>query len=142
MYSFEQVESACGKSVDSYMEANANSREESNKDASRSCVAILEGRVIILILIIMATTITDAAAAAAVVVTSNVDDALYIAGKNCCPHCGSSELEHDASQGNTFCTHCGCIVEENTIVSEVTFVEGPGGHNTVAGQFVDASGRP
>ncbi|KAK4527703.1 hypothetical protein GAYE_SCF43G5629 [Galdieria yellowstonensis] len=87
----------------------------------------------------MATTITDAAAAAAAV-TSNVDDALDIAGKNCCPHCGSSELEHDASQGNTFCTHCGCIVEENTIVSEVTFVEGPGGHNTVAGQFVDASG--
>ncbi|GJD07566.1 Transcription factor IIIB 90 kDa subunit [Galdieria sulphuraria] len=57
-----------------------------------------------------------------------------------CPHCGSTELEHDAAQGNTVCTQCGCIVEENTIVSEVTFVEGPGGHSSVVGQFVDSSG--
>ncbi|GJQ08389.1 hypothetical protein GpartN1_g180.t1 [Galdieria partita] len=82
--------------------------------------------------------------------TTSVDDepwhealhehsAISNTGKNC-PHCGSNDLEHDVAQGNTFCTHCGCIVEENTIVSEVTFVEGPGGHSSVVGQFVDSSG--
>eukprot|EP00871_Galdieria_phlegrea_P003595 jgi/Galph1/4236/GphlegSOOS_G2880.1 len=57
-----------------------------------------------------------------------------------CPQCGSTEFDVDTARGDTACVSCGCILEENAIVSEVTFFEGPGGYSSVVGQFVDATG--
>ena len=56
-----------------------------------------------------------------------------------CPDCGSRDIEqHDAS-GNSICTECGVVVEENAIVSSVEFVEGAGGASSMVGQFVSAT---
>ncbi|KAJ1902591.1 transcription factor TFIIIB subunit brf1 [Coemansia sp. IMI 209127] len=55
-----------------------------------------------------------------------------------CKACGGSEIEHDASQGMSYCTSCGEVCEENTIVSEVTFGEAASGAAIVQGSFVRA----
>lgn len=61
------------------------------------------------------------------------------ASKLVCPDCGSREIEqHDAS-GNSICTECGVVVEENAIVSAVEFVEGAGGSTNMVGHFVSAT---
>lgn len=57
-----------------------------------------------------------------------------------CTHCGSSEIEFDAAQGNSVCTSCGTVLEENTIVSEVTFAETTAGTSVLQGQFVSDKG--
>ncbi|EDQ93063.1 uncharacterized protein MONBRDRAFT_19306, partial [Monosiga brevicollis MX1] len=54
-----------------------------------------------------------------------------------CHSCGSSSVEEDESRGTTTCTVCGAIIEDNLIVSEVTFTEDRG----VVERFVDADGR-
>jgi transcription factor IIIB 90 kDa subunit len=59
-----------------------------------------------------------------------------------CTACGSTEFETDTTRGDTFCVKCGLVVEESTIVSEVTFVEGADGSTSVVGQFLPSSGRP
>ena len=60
-------------------------------------------------------------------------------GKGRCPNCGSSAIESLGAQGSSVCTDCGIIVEENTIVSSVEFVEGAGGSSSMVGQFVGAN---
>ncbi|ORY48580.1 hypothetical protein BCR33DRAFT_657672 [Rhizoclosmatium globosum] len=40
--------------------------------------------------------------------------------------CGSSSIEYEGSLGHSVCTACGEVVEQNAIVSEVTFTEGSG----------------
>jgi transcription initiation factor TFIIIB Brf1 subunit/transcription initiation factor TFIIB len=53
-----------------------------------------------------------------------------------CPNCGGDDLEFGSSSGQTACMLCGHVVEENTVVNELQFVEGAGGHSAVVGQFV------
>ncbi|KAL3817029.1 hypothetical protein ACHAXA_002941 [Cyclostephanos tholiformis] len=56
-----------------------------------------------------------------------------------CPNCNSSNIESLGPSGSSVCTDCGIIVEENTIVSTVEFVEGAGGSSSMVGQFVGAN---
>ncbi|KIJ52660.1 hypothetical protein M422DRAFT_43485 [Sphaerobolus stellatus SS14] len=53
-----------------------------------------------------------------------------------CGDCGGTTIEYDAAAGNGFCVQCGTVVEENTIVSEVTFGETSNGAAMVQGSFV------
>ncbi|KAJ8663408.1 hypothetical protein O0I10_000647 [Lichtheimia ornata] len=55
--------------------------------------------------------------------------------------CGSSKVETEASSGTTFCVACGEVLEENTIVAEVTFQELSGGKTVLSGSFAGESGR-
>mmetsp|Transcript_40077 Transcript_40077/g.96767 ORF Transcript_40077/g.96767 Transcript_40077/m.96767 type:complete len:644 (-) Transcript_40077:268-2199(-) len=56
-----------------------------------------------------------------------------------CPGCGSEQIEAHEASGAMVCTDCGCILEENAIVSAVEFVEGQGGASSMVGQFVSAT---
>ena len=56
-----------------------------------------------------------------------------------CPNCNSTNIESLGPSGSSVCTDCGIIVEENTIVSSVEFVEGAGGSSSMVGQFVGAN---
>ena len=56
-----------------------------------------------------------------------------------CPNCNSSNIESLGPSASSVCTDCGIIVEENTIVSSVEFVEGAGGSSSMVGQFVGAN---
>ncbi len=38
-----------------------------------------------------------------------------------CKNCGSKQIENDTTKGNSYCTNCGFIIEENHIVSDITF---------------------
>lgn len=58
-----------------------------------------------------------------------------------CPHCKSSELDVDPSRGDTVCMNCGSVLEENTIVSEVSFVANSDGSSSMVGQFVSGEGK-
>ncbi|KAF8932349.1 transcription factor TFIIIB subunit brf1, partial [Dissophora ornata] len=53
-----------------------------------------------------------------------------------CPYCGGNSIEYDAGQGNATCTQCGAVLEENTIIAEISFSEGSGGAASVVGTFV------
>ncbi|KAI6153338.1 BRF1-domain-containing protein [Pisolithus tinctorius] len=53
-----------------------------------------------------------------------------------CTDCGGTVIEYDAAAGNGFCVQCGTVVEENTIVSEVTFGETSTGAAMVQGAYV------
>jgi transcription factor IIIB subunit 2 len=56
-----------------------------------------------------------------------------------CKYCKSTVIEHDPQQGTSFCTQCGCVVEESAIVNDVTFTETTGGQSILAGKFVPAA---
>ncbi|ETW75401.1 hypothetical protein HETIRDRAFT_330876, partial [Heterobasidion irregulare TC 32-1] len=53
-----------------------------------------------------------------------------------CTDCGGTVIEYDAAAGNGFCVACGTVVEENTIVNEVTFGETSTGAAMVQGSYV------
>ncbi|KIM67015.1 hypothetical protein SCLCIDRAFT_108576, partial [Scleroderma citrinum Foug A] len=53
-----------------------------------------------------------------------------------CTDCGGTVIEYDPAAGNGFCVQCGTVVEENTIVSEVTFGETSTGAAMVQGAYV------
>ncbi|KAK7682161.1 hypothetical protein QCA50_014748 [Cerrena zonata] len=53
-----------------------------------------------------------------------------------CTDCGGTVIEYDAAAGNGFCVQCGTVLEENTIVNEVTFGETSNGAAMVQGSFV------
>ncbi|EPX72458.1 transcription factor TFIIIB complex subunit brf1 [Schizosaccharomyces octosporus yFS286] len=53
-----------------------------------------------------------------------------------CPSCGSTAFESDVASGNTYCLECGVVVEQNAIVSEVTFGEASSGAAVVQGSLV------
>ncbi len=55
-----------------------------------------------------------------------------------CPNCQSSEIEYDSTQGNSVCTACGAVTEENTVVAEVSFAELANGASVLEGQFISA----
>ncbi|KAF9069472.1 hypothetical protein BDP27DRAFT_1383193 [Rhodocollybia butyracea] len=50
--------------------------------------------------------------------------------------CGGDVIEYDMTAGNGFCVRCGTVVEENTIVNEVSFGETSAGAAMVQGAFV------
>ena len=58
-----------------------------------------------------------------------------------CTHCGGSDIEYDQARGDAVCTKCGSVLEDNIIVSEVTFVEQSSGSSSVIGQFVSTEGE-
>lgn len=53
-----------------------------------------------------------------------------------CPQCGGTDIERDAARGDAVCTGCGSVLEDNIIVSELTFQEQSSGALTLVGQFV------
>lgn len=55
-----------------------------------------------------------------------------------CNACGSTELESDPTRGDTFCTKCGEVIEENLIVSELQFEEGSHGAANLIGRMVSS----
>lgn len=55
-----------------------------------------------------------------------------------CRSCGASEIEYDSAQGNSFCVRCGTVLEENSVVAELTFGEMADGSAVLQGQFVSA----
>lgn len=57
-----------------------------------------------------------------------------------CRSCGGSDIDIDQARGSAVCTSCGSVLEDNIIVSEVTFVEGSGGVSSAVGQFVSSQG--
>ncbi|KAF8526611.1 BRF1-domain-containing protein [Hysterangium stoloniferum] len=53
-----------------------------------------------------------------------------------CGDCGGTTIEYDAAAGNAFCIQCGTVVEENTIVAEISFGETSNGAAMVQGSYV------
>jgi transcription factor IIIB subunit 2 len=53
-----------------------------------------------------------------------------------CTDCGGTVIEYDAAAGNGFCVSCGTVIEENTIVNEVSFGETSTGAAMVQGAYV------
>uniref|UniRef100_A0A672NZ44 Transcription factor IIIB 90 kDa subunit n=1 Tax=Sinocyclocheilus grahami TaxID=75366 RepID=A0A672NZ44_SINGR len=60
-----------------------------------------------------------------------------------CTNCGGTDIDVDQARGDAVCMGCGSVLEDNIIVSEVTFVENSGGGSSAVGQFVagDSSGN-
>jgi transcription factor IIIB subunit 2 len=81
-----------------------------------------------------------------------------------CHNCGSDKTESDASSGTSYCVDCGTVsnlfiyiyinviltifffkkkkvLEENTIVAEVTFGETSGGKAVLQGSYAGESGK-
>ncbi|KAL7301258.1 hypothetical protein TKK_0005998 [Trichogramma kaykai] len=52
-----------------------------------------------------------------------------------CPTCGGTDIETGA---HTVCTGCGVVLEDQVIVNEMTFDEGPSGHVMASGTFVSS----
>ena len=59
-----------------------------------------------------------------------------------CSQCGGTDIEYDQARGDAVCTSCGSVLEDNIIVSEITFQEQSSGASTVVGQFVSSEGEP
>uniref|UniRef100_A0A3B3Q3P6 Transcription factor IIIB 90 kDa subunit n=1 Tax=Paramormyrops kingsleyae TaxID=1676925 RepID=A0A3B3Q3P6_9TELE len=57
-----------------------------------------------------------------------------------CKTCGCTDIDIDQARGNAVCMGCGSVLEDNIIVSEVTFVENSGGGSSAVGQFVASDG--
>jgi transcription initiation factor TFIIIB Brf1 subunit/transcription initiation factor TFIIB len=53
-----------------------------------------------------------------------------------CTDCGGTVIEYDAAAGNGFCVQCGTVLEENTIINEVSFGETAAGAAMVQGSYV------
>lgn len=58
-----------------------------------------------------------------------------------CSQCGGTDIEYDPSRGDAVCTGCGSVLEDNIIVSEVSYQEQSSGASTVIGQFVSSEGK-
>lgn len=59
-----------------------------------------------------------------------------------CFGCGESVIERDSAAGNVCCTSCGTVVEENTIVNEISFGETSTGAAMVQGSYVAQGASP
>jgi transcription factor IIIB 90 kDa subunit len=57
-----------------------------------------------------------------------------------CPSCGCSDTDYDPARGDTVCTQCGTILQENDIVEELSFVEGSHGSSSMVGTMVNRDG--
>uniref|UniRef100_A0A8C4FNT1 TFIIB-type domain-containing protein n=1 Tax=Denticeps clupeoides TaxID=299321 RepID=A0A8C4FNT1_9TELE len=60
-----------------------------------------------------------------------------------CKTCGGTDIDVDQSRGDAVCMGCGSVLEDNIIVSEVTFSESSSGKLSAVGQFVagDSAGN-
>ncbi|XP_057197919.1 BRF1 RNA polymerase III transcription initiation factor subunit a isoform X2 [Triplophysa rosa] len=60
-----------------------------------------------------------------------------------CKNCGGTDIDVDQARGVAVCMGCGSVLEDNIIVSEVSFVENSGGGSSAVGQFVsgDSAGN-
>ena len=58
-----------------------------------------------------------------------------------CSNCGGADIEYDQSRGDAVCVQCGSVLEDNIIVSEVSFQEQSSGATSVIGQFVSSEGK-
>ncbi|PLW14140.1 hypothetical protein PCANC_18095 [Puccinia coronata f. sp. avenae] len=57
-----------------------------------------------------------------------------------CPVCGDAAvIEYDSAAGNAVCTTCGYVVDENTIVAEITFGESAIGAAVLQGSSLGAT---
>jgi hypothetical protein len=61
----------------------------------------------------------------------------FVQGRRCVA-CNSAVVNIDNSAGGSYCGGCGIVLEENTIVSEITFGETSGGAAMVQGSYVSA----
>ena len=59
-----------------------------------------------------------------------------MSGTLTCHNCGSSDFETDQARGDTVCTKCGIVIEDNVIVNEIQFEEGSFGGTHVVGQRI------
>ncbi|TRY86830.1 hypothetical protein DNTS_020546, partial [Danionella cerebrum] len=57
-----------------------------------------------------------------------------------CKNCGGTDIDVDQARGDAVCMGCGSVLEDNIIVSDVTFVENSGGGMSAVGQFVAGDG--
>lgn len=57
-----------------------------------------------------------------------------------CSNCGGTDIEHDNARGDAVCTSCGSVLEDNIIVSDLSFQETSSGGASVIGQFVSTEG--
>ncbi len=55
-----------------------------------------------------------------------------------CPNCHGTSIEFDSTQGSSVCVACGTVLEENVVVSEVTFAEMASGASVLQGQFISS----
>lgn len=55
-----------------------------------------------------------------------------------CPTCADGTVEYQQHAGNSVCTSCGAVLEENAIVSEIMFGESSSGAAVVQGSYVGA----
>ncbi|KAF7455833.1 transcription factor IIIb subunit [Cryptosporidium felis] len=57
-----------------------------------------------------------------------------------CPQCSSTTIEVHEARGETICTSCGTVLEENTMVEGLQFSECSNGSMQMVGHFVPSSG--
>lgn len=57
-----------------------------------------------------------------------------------CKYCGGNDVEYSESRGETYCTQCGAVLEENRMVESVSFAETSSGAVRAVGQFIPSSG--
>ncbi|CAG5076811.1 Similar to Brf1: Transcription factor IIIB 90 kDa subunit (Mus musculus) [Cotesia congregata] len=58
-----------------------------------------------------------------------------------CPKCGCTELDTDPSRGDTVCTNCGLVTEDQMLVNEVEFTQTASGQSEAVGQFLGTDMR-
>ncbi|XP_074108064.1 transcription factor IIIB 90 kDa subunit-like [Cotesia typhae] len=58
-----------------------------------------------------------------------------------CPNCGCTELDTDPSRGDTVCTGCGLVTEDQMLVNEVEFTQTASGQSEAVGQFLGSDMR-
>ncbi|KAH8582205.1 cyclin domain [Cryptosporidium sp. chipmunk genotype I] len=61
-------------------------------------------------------------------------------GPRICPQCSSASIEVHEGRGETICTSCGTVLEENTMVEGLQFSECSNGSMQMVGHFVPSSG--
>lgn len=61
-------------------------------------------------------------------------------GLRTCPQCSSTSIEVHEGRGETICTNCGTVLEENTMVEGLQFSECSNGSMQMVGHFVPSSG--
>lgn len=57
-----------------------------------------------------------------------------------CPQCKGNDTLYCESRGETYCTTCGFVLEENRMVDAITFTETSSGAVKAVGQFIPTSG--
>lgn len=59
-----------------------------------------------------------------------------------CRFCGGTDLDYSEARGETFCTSCGAVLVESTMVESLQFAEASSGAKRMVGHIVSGSGAP